>query len=129
MGFRFPVLHNGGDQVPVADGAYQTQSMQAGGDRSAYYADGVFVIEFFDEADNPVTPTGGTITPLGYLTPNQKTGPGVGDATIQATDCVAASDGPSLYNTPRFIGDMLKGEIVLSGITGALYCKATFVRF
>lgn len=91
------------------------------------YSNWQFYIEFFSDAAGavPATPTTGTIdvaaTPIGnnFLTASNV-------QTIQANTC---STPTSTYTAPAAAGVFLQGRIVLTGITGAAYCRATFWRY
>lgn len=107
----------GPNALPVADNTYFTDFMS--------FSEGVqstLFLEFFsDEAmQNPVTPTGGTVTvgssPMGNLFLAPENG-----ATINAVDVSF----PDATYTPLIMDDLSeKAKITTSGITGAAFMKA-----
>jgi len=126
----FPALNNTDKTplLPVTDGVYETVDMDAT-DQFMDRESGTFAIVFFSDAEGliPVTPSAGTATPEGSPMPEQWMAPGGGDVTVDAIKCIAAP-GVATYAMPTFIGPVFKGRVTLSGITGALTCRATFWR-
>lgn len=119
------VTSGGATVIPVANGAFTTPVVSA--NEANQYANWQFYIEFFSDADGltPVAPSAGTIdvaaTPLGnnYLTASNV-------QTIQANTCTTPT---STYTPPAAVGAIRQGRIVLTGITGAAYCRAVFWRY
>ena len=123
--FITPVLANdGSDILPVTGTFYTALISNLDANR---FDNWQFYIEFFSDAGAtiPVTPTAGTIdvaaSPMGnnYLTASNV-------ATIQANACSSPN---SSYTPPAAEGAMARGRIILSGITGAVTCRAIFRRF
>lgn len=112
---------SGNDLLPVADATLMTgENMNTG-----TFETGTLTVQFFDANEEPVTPTGGTVVPEMSATPDgQWFAPGSGDTTINAIDAGINAG----YTIPVFNGPAYKGRITLSGITGAVYCKASFWR-
>lgn len=118
--YRFPVKTGaGGEILPTADGTFYTDDIQGGlaNNWQAY-------VEFFsdDQGTVAVTPTGGTV---------------VMQARPMANNWLASSNSPSVnasacgepistYTPPQFTGRVTKGRVILSGVTGAAYCRITF---
>lgn len=113
------VNSTGGAACPVEDGEFITIDMTQGPNREAELSK----IRFFsDEAcTSQVTPTGGTIqvvgSPDGFIW-----------FTIENGE-FAASDAyePSRVR-PYAQGDMQKAKLILTGVTGAAYFKASMWR-
>lgn len=82
---------------------------------SEAFESGVFVIAFFDNAGNNVTPTGGTVKPEMSPIRGQWHTPSNGVTTINAVDVKA---GVATYTIPVFIARAEKGRVILTGITG-----------
>ena len=85
-------------------------------DLSEAFDSGIFVVAFYDNAGNNVTPTGGTIKPEMSPIAGQWHEPSSGDVTINATDVKA---GVATYNIPVFLARAEKGRVILTGITGS----------
>lgn len=118
----YSVLYNGNPIIPVTNGTYQTA------DQSTSDANNCAVyIEFYSDAAGlvPVTPTAGTIgisaSPLGndFLAP-------ASNASINASACAFPT---STYTPPLIPGRIVKGQVVLAGITGANYAQIIFWRY
>jgi hypothetical protein len=115
--------------IPVADGSYYTGSMVIA-DKFIEHDRGDFAIVFFDEDGvTPITPTGGTVTPLMAVTEHIYMQPGEGDLTIYAKECIVESDGIALYNVPTFAAGAKRGKVTFKGITGATFAQAEFRRY
>lgn len=106
--------------VAVAAATFYTDAMN-------YQFTGAYAyIEFYSDAagTTPVTPTAGTIvfegSPGGntYLV-------AANSASISATSVIAGS---GTYTPPYFDGEVNKGRVTLTGITGAAYFRAWFWR-
>lgn len=118
MAQRYDVLASAGAVLPTTNGVYYTAEM------SAEYAFCNVYVEFFSDADGtvPATATAGTITvygsPMGntYLLPSNIT-------VINATEVSAGT-----YTPASMDGCMVRGKVVLAGITGAAYCRIIFWR-
>ncbi len=100
------------EKITYADGTYETIKM------SVDYGTCVFVVIFYDENGDPVTPTAGTIKPECYTIDGQKMEPGSGDITIDATEVIASSDGVATYSIPAFLSITEKAEVTFDGVTG-----------
>lgn len=123
--FISSVLANDGGSILPVTGTFYTALMS--NLEANQYDSWQFYIEFYSDAEAtvPVTPTAGTIdvaaAPMGnnYLTASNV-------ATIQATACSTPN---STYTPPAAEGAMVRGRIILTGITGATTCRAVFRRF
>lgn len=120
---RYPVLSAGSEVLPITNGTYQTDSQD-----TAQANNCQVYFQFFSDAAGtiPVTPTGGTIvvsaSPIGsanFLAPSNS-------ATINATACGTPN---STYTPPYFLGRISVGQVVFSGITGALTARVLFWRY
>lgn len=121
MAQRYDVRDNTGSTIlPVADGDYTATGM------SVDHEGGVFVIAFYDENDNVVTPDAGTIAVKMAPLPGS-----FGDASGGDTVINAAQTGAEFtYTIPSFLGPAVEGKITFAGISGATvdHAKAYFWR-
>ena len=115
----------GSTTLPIDDGVLTTFA-QPGSEIDISTESGVFVIAFQDANGDPVTPTGGTITPEMSPIEGQWQGAGGGDVIINAVDVIAGS---AAYTLPVFPGPAREGRLTFSGITGAVSAVAYFWRF
>ena len=97
----------------VANGTYSVLSTDI--KMSADYQTGTFIIAFYDDSGNAVTPTAGTIKPEMSPIAGQWHEPSSGDVTIDATKVIA---GVATYVMPVFFGAAVDARLTLSGITG-----------
>ena len=115
----------GSTTLPIGDGVLSTFDKPGSGvDIST--ESGVFVIAFQDANGDPVTPTGGTITPEMSPIEGQWQKATTGDAIINAVDVIAGS---AVYTLPVFPGPAREGRLTFAGITGAVSAVAYFWRF
>lgn len=116
----FPVLtSSGASLLPVADATYYTIEMPASADTRCH----VYIEFFAANGTTVVTPSGGTITCYGSP---------AGENYILIKNAVNAADcgaGNSTYTPPVLEGRVLRGKVVLSGVTGASFARITYVKF
>ena len=105
--------------LPVNGGPYYTDEM------SADYGYGAVYVEFFSDAAGtiPATPTAGDVvaeaSPMGNLF--------MASGNVSKILAVNAGTAP-MYEPPTFEGCAIRGRLTLSGVTGALTCRAIFWR-
>jgi hypothetical protein len=123
MAAIYPVFNetDGSDILPVGDATLETRDFL----NTDTFENGVFVIQFYNANNDPVTPTAGTIKPEMAPILGQWQEPSAGDVTIDATMVIA---GVSTYTLPSFNGPAVQGRLTFSGITGAVTAKAFFWR-
>lgn len=113
------VGQDGSAVCQTADGEYITIDMNQGNHREAELSQ----IRFFSdvECQNQVTPTAGTIQVVGSP-----------DGFVWFTIENGSFNAADAYNPDRVRpyaqGDMLKAKLILSGVTGAAYFKASMWR-
>lgn len=116
--FEEPVTGN--TIISTSNGEFLTELVEPNVTRSDFY------IEFYSDSDanNSVTPTGGTITTLGSpLGRNYLLG---SNSLIQANEVVFPH---SDYNPPTFDGLATRYKMILQDITGATHCRAVIFRY
>lgn len=113
------VSQAGGSACPTANGEYLTIDMNQGNHREAELSQ----IRFFSDAEcqNQVTPTSGTVQVVG--SPD-----GFVWFTIENGEFAASAAYDSARVRPYAQGDMLKAKLILNGVTGAAYFKASMWR-
>lgn len=113
------VSQDGSAVCQVADGEYITIDMNQGNHREAEFSQ----IRFFSdvECQNQVTPTAGTIQVVG--SPDSFVW-----FTIDNGEFAAADVYEPTRTRPYAQGDMLKAKLILNGVTGAAYFKASMWR-
>lgn len=97
------------------------------GEMRANASTGTFVISFYNDQDEPVTPTAGTVEHFVSTEKGQVMGCSSGDSPIDATACLV-SPSVSTYVVPVYNGYIEQGHIKLVGITGAAKFSAYFWR-
>lgn len=113
------VGQDGSAVCPTTDGEYITIDMNQGNHREAELSQ----IRFFSdvECQNQVTPTAGTIQVVG--SPD-----GFVWFTIDNGEFAASAVYDSARVRPYAQGDMLKAKLIMNGVTGAAYFKASMWR-
>lgn len=122
--FISSVLANDGSDILPVTGTFYT-ALISNFDANQY-DNWQFFIEFYSDpaATVATTPTAGTIDVAASPMENNFM-PASNVATIQATACSTPN---SSYTPPTAFGSMRRGRIILSGITGAVTCRAIFRR-
>jgi hypothetical protein len=106
---------SGSNIIAVSDGDYYTDRINID------YNIGQCAVEFLDAQEQPVTPTGGTVSFLSAPIGEQWHQPSNGNGVINAADVVA---GEASYTMPQFNGPVIKSKMTLSGVTGAAFVRA-----
>ncbi|AGH57580.1 hypothetical protein PYDG_00049 [Pseudoalteromonas phage pYD6-A] len=119
-GIEHPVKYEGDIRISLSNGMYYTDKLWLNTGTTS------FIIAFYDDNDEIVEPTSGTIVPQLAPIAGQYHKPGVGDIIIEASDCGPIAE----YTIPTFYGPAHRGRIVLTDIVApnASYALAWFWR-
>ena len=121
MGKLYEFKTSAGNTIlPVADAEYITDDM------SGDYSYGQAYVEFYSDSsgETPVTPGAGTLTfygsPIGNIFIRDDNSDEISASTVSTPNAT--------YTPPQFTGLMVKGKVVLAGITTATHCRISIWR-
>ncbi len=121
----FPCMADGQAVIPVNDGVFETPAIPYHSRTWANTIEFTLRVAFYADADckQIVTPTAGVIVPEMEAIAGQWHKPS-NASSINATQCGEQAT----YEIPLFSAPATKGRITVSGVTGAAYMRANFVR-